>query len=230
MWGLWQQNVAINQIADAGYVMCWSAKWYGEREVIFDSIHQSSAGKMLRHVHALLDKADAVVHYNGANFDMPTLNKEFVQRKMRPPAPYRQVDLLRVVRDQFRFPSNKLDYVAQALGLGKKMRHAGHELWIQCMAKDPKAWKQMEAYNRQDVLLTEKLYDRLMPWIKNHPNHGAYDPEAICPNCGSARFYHQGLRITTTLRYRRYQCRDCGAWYRGTQAVKDARAKYTGIV
>lgn len=229
VWGLWQQNVAINQIADAGYVMCWSAKWYGERHVYFDSIHQSSPGRMLRNVHRLLDKADAVVHYNGANFDIPTLNKEFVQRQMKPPAPYKQVDLLRVVREQFRFPSNKLDYVAQALGLGKKLRHAGHELWLKCMAKDPKAWKVMERYNRQDVLLTERLYDRLLPWIKAHPNYGAFDPDAQCPNCGSTRSQRMGVRITTTLRYTRWQCQDCGSWYRGTVCVKGTRAKFVSI-
>ena len=84
---------------------------------------------MLEGIHSLLDEADAVCHYNGTKFDMPTLNKEFLVHRMTPPPPMKQIDLLRVVKSQFRFPSNKLDYVAQRLGLGKKKDHEGHTLW-----------------------------------------------------------------------------------------------------
>src|ERR1700675_1851794 len=129
VWGLWQQNVSIGQIVNSGYVLCWSAKWYGEREVIFDSIPRSGEAKMIRHIHHLLDKADVVVHYNGTSFDIPTLNKEFVQRQMKPPTPYKQMDLINTVRKEFRFPSNKLDYVLKALGLKQKVRHTGFEMW-----------------------------------------------------------------------------------------------------
>ena len=84
---------------------------------------------MPKGIHGLLNDADAVVHYNGTKFDIPTLNKEFLLHSFNPPSPYKQIDLLRVVRSNFRFPSNKLDYVAQRLNLGKKHEHEGHELW-----------------------------------------------------------------------------------------------------
>ncbi len=57
------------------------------------------------------------------------------------------------------------------------------------MNKDPAAWKVMEKYNKQDVLLLEKVYDRLLPWIKSHPNHHLFnghvplDYLAISINC-----------------------------------------------
>lgn len=217
VWGLWNQNVSINQIQASGYVMCWGAKWYGDKEIHFDSVFQSTPKRMLRRIHKLIDQADVVVSYNGERFDLPTLNKEFVIHGFPPPSPYKQVDLLKVARKQFRFPSNKLDYVARALGLGEKIRHAGHELWVRCMAKDPEAWKQMEAYNRQDVALLEPVYERLRPWIKNHPNHGIYDEPGIpvCPNCGSGHLQRRGFARTQANKYARYQCQDCGTWSRG---------------
>ena len=46
-----------------------------------------------------------------------------------------------------RFDSNKLDYVSKYLGIGEKVRHEGHELWVKCMEKDNAAWKRMKEYN-----------------------------------------------------------------------------------
>lgn len=220
VWGLWQQNVGLNQIMASGYVMCWAAKWYGEKEVHFDSIHQSSPKRMLKGIHKLLDQADCVVHYNGTKFDLPTLNKEFVTLDMPPPSPYKQVDLLLTARRQFRFPSNKLDYVAKALGLGEKVKHEGHDLWVKCMAKDPQAWINMERYNRGDVTLLEKVYDRLMAWVPNHPNHGVYDEPGIpvCPNCGGHHMQRRGYARTSVNKYARYQCLGCGTWSREAQS------------
>jgi len=216
VWGLYQQNVGINQIQASGYVLCWAAKWYGKKEILFDSVHASSRKRMLKRIHALIDEADVIVHYNGTKFDLPTLNKEFIKEGMSPPAPYKQVDLLKTARGQFRFPSNKLDYIAQELGLGQKFKHSGHELWTRCMAKDPQAWAEMEKYNRQDVALLEKVYDRMMPWIKSHPNHGVYDEPGIpvCPNCGGHHLQKRGVARTVANIYARYQCQGCGGWSR----------------
>jgi len=174
VWGLWQQNVGINQLMESSYVLCWAAKWLGDKKIMFDSVHQSNPKKMLKGIYDLLDAADAVIHYNGTKFDIPTLNKEFLLHSYAPPSPYKQIDLLRVARSQFRFPSNKLDYVAQRLGLGKKTHHEGHELWVKCMNGDDSAWKIMEKYNKQDVVLLESVYHRILPWIKNHPNHNLF--------------------------------------------------------
>jgi len=228
VWGLYDQNIAINQILGSGYVMCWSAKWYGEKAVEFDSLHKSSAKKMIRRIHKLMDQADAIIHYNGSKFDIPTLNKEFLLLGMDPPSPSKQIDLLQTARRQFRFPSNKLDYIAQQLGLGKKIEHAGHQLWIDCMEGQDKAWKVMERYNKHDVVLLERVYDRLLPWIKNHPNLGAYD-ECVCPSCGSDNKQSRGLAVARTTRYRRFQCQDCGSWFRSSKAEKAARPEYASL-
>lgn len=218
VWGLWKQNVGINQILDSSYVMCWAAKWYGEDEIYFDSIQQSKPKMMLRRIHDMLDKADAVIHYNGAKFDIPTLQKEFLLYDLLPPSPIKQIDLLRTARSQFRFPSNKLDYIAQTLGLGKKSAHAGHQLWIDCMNKDPDAWEVMKEYNINDVVLLEAVYEKLKPWIKNHPNVAVHDELVLaCPTCGSNHYQRRGEAITKTGKYQRFQCRGCGSWFRSVK-------------
>ena len=220
VWGLWQQNVSINQLMESSYVLCYAAKWLGEDDIYFDSVQQSKPKKMLKGIHVLLDQADAVVHYNGTKFDIPTLNKEFILHSYNPPSPYKQIDLLRVVRSNFRFPSNKLDYVSQRLGLGKKHEHEGHELWVKCMNGDKDAWKRMEDYNIQDVVLLEDLYHKVLPWIKNHPNQNLHSDNPCCPSCGDANLQKRGTAISSSGTYQRYQCKSCGSWSQGTKVTK----------
>jgi DNA polymerase elongation subunit (family B) len=214
VWGIWQQNVGLSQLLESSYTMCYSAKWLGDEQIYFDSVQKSEPKSMLEGIHGLLEQADAVVHYNGTKFDMPTLNKEFIIHKMNPPPPIKQIDLLRVVKSQFRFPSNKLDYVAQRLSLGKKKDHEGHILWVKCMNGDKKAWKTMEEYNIQDVILLEKLYKKLLPWIKNPINLNIMkDRNGFnCPTCGKASLISKGFSYTTTGAYQRYHCKACGAF------------------
>lgn len=196
--------------------MSFAAKWHKKGKVFFDSIPKSGGDEMIEHAHRLLGEADAVCHYNGTKFDVPTLNREFALRGLEPPEPYKQIDLLRTARRQFKFASNKLDYVAQALGLGAKVEHKGMDLWRDCMDGCPKAWRLMEKYNKQDVILLEKLYEKLLPWIQGHPNAALFvEPEKpVCPNCGSSSLQKRGWKATQTQKYRQYQCQGCGAWSR----------------
>ncbi len=211
-------------------MLCFAAKWYKSKEMVFDSVFKSTKLKMLQKIHKLLDEADAVVHFNGKKFDIPMLNREFLVAGMTPVSPVKQIDLLTVCRSQFRFPSNKLDHIANALGLGRK-RKTTHELWINCMKNDPEAWKKMERYNRQDVNLLEKLYVKLLPWIKGHANHNLYGGKSlVCPNCGSNKMQKRGVATTATLRYTRYQCTGCGKWGRDGESLgPKAEAKYYPI-
>lgn len=215
-WGLWKQNIAINQIEEPGYTMCWAAKWVGDREMFFSSIPKDGKREMIEKAHAVLDEADVVIHYNGTRFDIPVLNQEFLFFDLGPPSPVVQIDLLNTARRRFKFPSNKLNYVAGALGLGSKVKHKGMELWRECMEGDLDSWAVMEKYNKQDVILLEKVYEKLLPWVPNHPNHALFvDKDVpVCPNCGSRHVQKRGLYYTKTLTYQRFHCQDCGAWSR----------------
>jgi hypothetical protein len=229
VWGIWQQNVALNQLLESSYTLCYAAKWYGDSKIKFDSIYKTDRKTMLKSIHDLIEEADVVVHYNGLRFDMPMLNKEFLEAKMNPPSPVKHIDLLRVVKSNFRFVSNKLDYVSQRLGLGKKTDHEGHELWLKVMNNDRAAWKRMEEYNKNDVVLLEKLYDRLKGWIKQHPNHNAYSANTCCPNCGSRKLQSRGTQRSRTAIYQRFQCQDCGSWARSAKSEKISKDSLVNI-
>ncbi|KKK65437.1 hypothetical protein LCGC14_2974120, partial [marine sediment metagenome] len=92
------------------------------------------------------------------------------------------------------------------------------QLWLDCMAGDTSAWREMKKYNIQDVRLLEDMYDALLPWIKNHPNWGLYvdgDKNRICTNCGSNKVKLNGFERTRVRTYQRYKCLRCGTPLRG---------------
>lgn len=228
-WGLFKQNVSIDQIMKPGYTLCWAAKWLGEEEVMFDSVYQSTPKQMLRRVHKLMEEADAIVHYNGKKFDIPVLHKEFVLKGLPRPTPHADIDLLSTVRRQFRLASNKLDFVAQQLGLGEKVKHRGFRLWLGCMEGDAESWAEMEEYNRQDVVLLESLYWKLLPWIKGHPNMSVYHHAKVCPHCGSDRVKKNGVERTRAGEYQRYKCTDCKTPIRGAANLAVGFEKLLGV-
>lgn len=209
-WSLFKPHISINQIQDTSRTLCVAYKWLGEKKMHF--LSEWGNDDMIVQLHDVLSEADVVVTYNGNRFDLPVLNKEFLLLGLTPPAPYKSVDLYRTVRNKFRFASNKLDHVAQQLGLGSKTAHTGFQLWIDVMYGDSKAQKLMETYNKQDVTLLEKVYDTVLPWIHNHPNRSHHSGSAVCPNCGSKALQHRGLSVTATGKHQRYQCQDCGKW------------------
>lgn len=232
-WGTWQQNIAINQISQPSHMLCWAAKWLGEETVHFGSMQNKKKPlQMLGRIHKLLDSADVVVHFNGKKFDIPTLNREFITNNMTPPSPYKQVDLLRTARSEFKFPSNKLEYLLKALKIGEKVKTGGFELWLGCMKNDPTAWETMKKYNIADVVEMEKLYLRFRPWMKTHPNAAMYSADKeVCPHCGGDKFQHRGRYTGETYWYKKYQCtnRSCMKWFRGVRSEGGRQKIFTGI-
>lgn len=225
VWRLWQENVGLSQLIEAGQVIAFAAKWHGEREVEFHADYNFDTGRltghkaMVRAAHRLVNEADAIVHYNGTSFDMPHLNREFLLAGLTPPAPHKDIDLYLTARKRFRFASNKLDHVARELGVGAKVSHAGFELWRRCMESDAAAWRTMRRYNIGDVKLTEKVYDRMLPWITSHPHLGllADTPDPTkCGRCGG-ELVRNGSAYTAQGRRQRFVCRDCGGYSTSTR-------------
>jgi uncharacterized protein YprB with RNaseH-like and TPR domain len=218
-WRMYDENIGVSQLVEEHQLLSFAAKWYGEEEVEFYSEHADGHEAMVYEAHRLLSEADAVLHWNGEKFDIPHLHREFVLLGLEPPAPFKQVDLMKVVRKTFRFVSNKLQHISLALGLEGKFEHEGFELWLKCMAGDDAAWETMEKYNKQDVVLVEQIYDIVLPWIKNHPAVPLYRGTGLCPNCGSDSLSSHGKAYTKMRSYERFKCNGCGAWMRGNKTI-----------
>lgn len=224
VWSLWDNNLGLNQVMTDWHILSWSAKWLhdgpskvmykdqrGQKDVTDDS-------DLLKGIWELLDDADVVITQNGISFDCKKLNARFILNGMAPVGGYKHIDLKRIAAKKFAFTSNKLEYMTSKLCKNhKKLKHSkfpGHELWVECLKGNLEAWKEMEKYNKADVLATEELYYKLIPW-DNSLNFNIYSEKAehLC-KCGSEDFHKRGFYYTATAKYQKYRCNYCGAEHR----------------
>jgi len=219
VWGKWQQDVLAYE--KESYMLSFAYKWQGERKVrclsLLDFNDRPGCDKgLVKALWALFDEADVVIAHNGDKFDQKKTNARFAVHGLKPPSPYKSIDTLKVARKYFKFNSNKLDDLGRVLKVGRKIKHQGIALWLDCMAGKRAAWKIMIKYNKMDVVLLEKVYLRLRAWIDNHPNIARVNRPDACPKCGSGQFKSHGWRYTKTRRYRRFRCLSCQGFFKGS--------------
>ena len=212
VWRTFKENIGYEQVLEPGGMICFAAKWVGDPEVHFYSDWTHSRSEMVLAAHKLLDEADAVVTYNGDKFDLPKLQGEFILDGLTPPAAAASIDVVKHVR-KLGFLMNRLAFIGPLLRVGQKVKHEGFELWAKVLDGDEKARDKMRKYNIQDVVLLEKLYKKILPFIKNHPHLGKEKHE--CGACGSNHVQSRGFRRTKYFKIQRLQCQTCGSWQDG---------------
>lgn len=221
VWGLWENNVGLNQIHSDWYILSYSAKWLGapEDEIMYadqrNAPNIEDDSNMLRGIWKLLDEADYVITQNGKKFDEKKLNARFIQNGFMPTSSFRHIDTLQMAKKKFAFTSNKLEYMTKKLCTKyKKLSHAkfsGFELWSECLKGNLAAWNEMEEYNKVDVLSLEELYTKLAPWVPTFNFNVHTDHEQTFCQCGSIEFVKKGFIYTNTGKFQRLQCKKCGA-------------------
>ena len=229
VWGKYEQNVI--DYKNEWYILCFCAKWLNEKNITtskltdfnkrFNNDVQDDYG-VVEKLWTLLNEADIVITHNGDEFDIKKANARFLYHGLPPPSLYKTIDTKKIAKKYFNFNSNKLDDLGRYLGLGRKVEHEGFNLWLKCMKGDKKAWKIMIKYNKQDIVLLEKVYKKFLAWITNHPNLGLYTGQKYaCPNCGSSHVNKRGYAFTKTQIYQKYQCQECFAWSQDVKSERD---------
>jgi DNA polymerase elongation subunit (family B) len=213
-WGLYNQNFGVDQIKEHPYILCIGYKFVGDKETHCLTNWEMSQEEMLNRIIELISEADALISKNGIRFDIPWIRAEIARYKLAPLPPLTHIDLQKVAKGHFRFLSNKLDYIVQYLGIGKKVEHEGFPLWRKVMAGSREARRRMVDYCKGDVIITERLYKYLKPYMLDHPLLRAIGAE-VCPSCHSKKTQRRGKRYTRYYEIQRHQCNKCGAWFSG---------------
>lgn len=218
-WSLWESN-AIETLEE-WYILSYAYKWLGEDKVHVVSLPDFKGYKkdrkndkqLCESLKKLFDEADIVVAHNGDQHDQKKSNARFIYHGIEPPSPYKSIDTKKIAKKYFKFNSNSLNNLCQYFEIGGKLSHTGMSLWRGCMEGDMKSWKTMCKYNKQDVVLLEKIYLKLRPWMTAHPNQNVITGNTMCcPKCQSDKMQKRGFGITNTRRYQRWQCQDCAGW------------------
>lgn len=232
VWGLFDQNVGLEQIKEDWSVLSWSAKWLGEKKVMYMDVRNEKNVrndiKVLKGIWKLLDEADVVITQNGVRFDEKKLNSRFIINGMQPTSSFRHIDLLKISRKRFAHTSNKLAYVTDKLNKKyKKLDHKkfpGFSMWKECMKGNKAAFREMEVYNKYDVLSLEEAYHTYAAW-DNSINLNVYNTQGdLTCTCGSTSFLKRGFRYSNTGKFQRYRCNQCGKETSdGVNVLKDTK-------
>lgn len=223
VWGKYDQNIL--SFKEEWSLLSFAYKFQGDKTVKCETRKgQKDDRKLVEKLHSLFNEADITVAHNGNSFDHKKTRARMVYYNLTPPKIASTIDTKLVAKANFNFTSNSLNDLGVYLGLGEKVKHQGFDLWLGCMKDKPDAWHTMIEYNKQDVILLEKVYERFLPWIQNHPNVARIlnplDPQLACRNCGSKKIQKRGMRVTKVNVQQQYQCQDCGSWFVGKMENK----------
>jgi DNA polymerase elongation subunit (family B) len=213
-WGMFNQNFGVNQIKKSPYILCVGAQWLGDKDVMMFSKWEHGTEGMLQAISDLITEADMIIGKNSERFDVPWLMTEFVKYGITIPPPTTHLDLEKIARKNFRFLSNKLEYIVDYFGVGKKINTHGFELWEAVMEGSEVARRKMLRYCARDVKITGKLYLKMRPAIPNHPHMG-FTPKKQCGACGSHHVHVSKWRRTKAMRIQQLHCQTCGSYFDG---------------
>lgn len=222
-------------VSEGGKILTAAWKWLGEEDVHYyaniDEIVMEDDSSVCAVLWELFEEADAVVAHNALKFDVKVLRTRCLANGYPALPTVKILDTLIMAKKNFRFPTNRLNTLAEYFGFGSKNDTGGISLWRDVQDGDENALEKMIDYNVQDVLLLEKVYIALRSYGHSGStfNHGHYsEGKEVCPVCGSDSIEPTGRKVSTAVSvFEEVRCGGCGSVHRRRQAIntKDQRSQ-----
>lgn len=231
-WRMFKQDIPVQFTVRPVHILSFACKWLGNDKICVRGLpdfglyirDRFDDREIAEELYSILNAADVVVAHNLFGFDEKVMKSRFIKHGFAPLEPYMKVDTLQIAKNEFGFPSNKLDYLSRFFRIGKKRDHSGAQLWMDCLDGKDEAWKTMLDYNAQDVLLLEELYLKLRAWDRSHPNLSLIMPndKPRCVTCGSDNIIETGMKKTYTKigEFDNWVCLNCGKISRSRKSNK----------
>ncbi len=216
----YKQNIDYHNIIKERAIICICYKWEDEKEVYglkWDKNQNDK--KLLEDFIKIANQADELVGHNGDKFDLPWVRTRCLFHRIDLFPRYTTIDTLKISRSKFRFNSNRLDYIASYLGIGKKIK-TEFNLWKDIVLnKCEKSMNKMIDYCKQDVKLLEQVHKELRVHDTPRTHYGVIfgQDRGTCPECGSDDLVINKRKTTATgLRKIQFQCKTCNKYHEKT--------------
>lgn len=208
-------SIPHDNIIKLNKIICISYKWQDKDKIstlVWDK--KQCDKQMLNDFVNVVKAADELVAHNGDNYDIKWLRTRCAFHNIDFPDKIESYDTLKKARKQFRLNSNKLDYMAKFFGVGEKMETGGFKLWLDVLSDDAEALKKMVKYCEQDVLILQKVFEKVYKYseVNIHTGVSYGDHRWTCDKCGSQQINSNGSRTlkSGTVRYR-LRCVSCNS-------------------
>jgi uncharacterized protein YprB with RNaseH-like and TPR domain len=216
----YKKNITTDNIIRERAIICICYKWEDEKEVYalqWDA--KQNDKRMLEQFIAVANTANELVGHNGDKFDLAWIRTRCLFHGIDMFPTYQTIDTLKVARSKFRFQSNRLNYIAEFLGLGGKIK-TEFNLWKDILLnKDKVAMEKMIKYCKKDVSLLEEVYKLLGNHIAPKTHYGVVfgQDRGSCPECGSDELIKNNSVVTATgLTRIQYKCKVCNKFHSKT--------------
>jgi uncharacterized protein YprB with RNaseH-like and TPR domain len=218
----YKKNITTDNIIRERAIICICYKWEDEKEVYalqWDA--KQNDKRMLEQFIAVANTANELVGHNGDKFDLAWIRTRCLFHGIDMFPNYQTIDTLKVARSKFRFQSNRLNYIAEFLGLGGKIK-TEFNLWKDILLnKDKIAMEKMIKYCKKDVSLLEEVYKLLGNHIAPKTHYGVVfgQDRGSCPECGagSEDLIKNNTVVTATgLTRIQYKCKVCNKFHSKT--------------
>ena len=218
----YKKNITYQDIIKERAIICICWKWEDQSDVAYLHWDNNQCDKkMLEKFVKIANEADEIVGHNGDNFDLKWIRTRCLYHQIDMFPIYTTVDTLKISRSKFRFNSNRLDYIGQFLGIGKKIK-TDYSLWKEILLnKSSKHMALMIKYCQQDVKLLEKVYKKMSSHIDPKTHFGVIfnSDKGNCPECGSDDIVINKTRYTAGGNKRlTFQCNTCHKYH--SKAIK----------
>lgn len=210
----YKKNIDYSNIIKERAIICICWKWEDEKEI--GSVHWDNKQcdkSLLQKFIKVANEADELVGHNGDRFDLAWIRTRCLFHRIDMFPSYVTIDTLKVARNKFKFNSNRLNYIADYLGIGQKIK-TEFSLWKDIVLNnDKKAMDKMIVYCKKDVALLEKVFKELNNHIPAKTHYGVVfkQDRGSCPECGSEDLIRGRKMVRASgVRIIQYRCATCG--------------------
>jgi DNA polymerase elongation subunit (family B) len=227
-------NITHENIIDERKIICISYKWEDEDDIYTLTWDENLCDKqMLIDFIKVANQSDEMIAHNGDRFDIKWIRTRCIFHRIAMFPNYKTLDTLKKAKSGFNFNSNKLDYIAQFLGVGAKVKHSGFDMWKGVMKNDKTALSEMTNYCEGDIIVLEDVFLTMQNYIKMNTHAGVINNNLkySCPCCSSENISLVKNIVTAMGTVKRLiDCLDCGYHYEISNSSYILYLKFKNVI